>query len=331
MPDTAEFENLTRPYRAELLAHSYRMLASIHDAEDAVQDTYLRAWRGYDRFAGRSSLRTWLYRIATNTCLRALENRGRRAMPTGLGGPAPDPAAHLSQWPELPWLEPLPDGMVAGSRPGTNDPAEAVGHRHQVRLALIATLQHLPPRQRAVLILREVLEFSAAEVAEMLQISASAVHSLRQRARDQLTRAELHAEDIVEPGSAPERELLEEYVRAMQDYDIASLIAVFTRDAIWEMPPFPAWFQGAGAIGQMVAAQSPAQGPGDHLLVPTAANGQPAFGLYLPDEQGTHRAFNVQVLRLTPAGISHVACFFDLRLFARFGLPESVPAPSPPR
>lgn len=321
---SGDFEHRTRPYRPELLAHSYRMLGSIHDAEDAVQETYLRAWRGYGGFEGRSSIRTWLYRIATNACLRAVENRGRRALPTGLGGPGEDPEASLAESPELSWLEPVPDSMLGG---GTNDAGDPLGTvtRHQsVRLAFIAALQYLPPRQRGVLVLREVLSFSAAEVAAMLETTPAAVNSLLQRARVQLDRAHLEESHVAEPRSPEQRELLDRYVTAMHANDIEGLVGVLTADAIWEMPPYPAWFRGAPTIGRMVAAQSPAQGPGDHLLVPTSANGQPAFGLYLPDEHGVHRAFNLQVLTLTPAGISHIVAFFDLRLFARFGLPESV-------
>jgi RNA polymerase sigma-70 factor, ECF subfamily len=301
------------------------MLASIHDAEDAVQETYLHAWRGYGAFEGRSSIRTWLYRIATNTCLRALENRGRRALPTDLGGPGQDPAAHLAQWPEIPWLEPIPDTLLGPGAPVTGDPLATATQRHSVRLAFIAALQHLPPRQRAVLILREVLAFSAAEVGAMLDTTPTAVNSLLQRARVQLDRARPEESHIAEPEPSEQRKLLDRYVMAMQEHDIESLVAVLTADAVWEMPPFPAWFSGARMIGRMVAAQSPARGPGDHLLLPTAANGQPAFGLYLPDEHGLHRAFNLQVLTLTPGGIAHIAAFFDLGLFSRFGLADTVP------
>ncbi|NUL43922.1 sigma-70 family RNA polymerase sigma factor [Cellulosimicrobium funkei] len=318
-----DFDQRTRPYRPELLAHSYRMLGSIHDAEDAVQETYLRAWRGYEDFEGRSSIRTWLYRITTNACLRALENRGRRPLPTGLGGPCEDPEAPLTEWPELPWLEPVPDAMLGGHASEAGDPLTAVTRRQSVRLAFIAALQHLPSRQRAVLVLREVLAFSAAEVAAMLETTPAAVNSLLQRARAQIDHAHPEEGRVAEPGAREQRELLDRYVTAMHANDIDGLVAVLTADAVWEMPPYPAWFRGARTIGRMVDAQSPAQYSGDHLLVPTAANGQPAFGLYLPDEHGVHRAFNLQVLTLTPAGISHIVAFFDLRLFARFGLAET--------
>lgn len=322
MTEVSDFERRTRPYRGELLAHSYRMLASIQDAEDAVQETYLRAWRAYDGFEERSSIRTWLFRIATRACLRAVENRSRRALPTGLGGPSQDVAGDLPQWPELPWIEPAPHTIVGA---GEDDAPDAVVERRQsVRLAFIAALQHLPPRQRAVLVLRDVLVFSAAETAEMLGTTPAAVNSLGQRARARIDAVGPDAGDLAEPGSADERDLLDRYVTAMHDDDIDGLVATLTADAVYEMPPFAAWFRGASTIGRMVDAQSPAQAPGDHVLVPTVANRQPAFGLYLPDADGVHRAFNLQVLDVTPTGISHVVIFFDLRLFARFGLPDAV-------
>ena len=195
--------------------------------------------------------------------------------------------------------------------------------RHSIRLAFIAALQHLPPRQRAVFVLREVLTFSAAEVATMLETTPVAVNSLLQRARAQLEHTHLDEGGVTEPDDREQRELVDRYVTAMHANDIEGLVETLTADAVWEMPPFPAWFEGAAKIGEMVAAQSPAQQPGDHLLVPTKANGQPAFGLYLPDDDGVHRAFNLQVLTLTRTGISHIVAFFDLRLFARFGLPET--------
>jgi RNA polymerase sigma-70 factor, ECF subfamily len=314
------------PFRRELLAHCYRMLGSVHDAEDLVQETYLRAWRSYDRFEGRSSLRTWLYRIATRACLTALESRGRRPMPTGLGAPSSDPGDPLVQQPEVPWLEPVPDAMV-GADP--SDPAAIVTSRESIRLAFVAAMQHLPPRQRAVLILREVLSWQASEVAELLDTTTAAVNSALQRARAHLDQVAPTEDDIVEPTAAAERELLDRYVAAFEDKDIAAIVELFTKDAVWEMPPFTAWYQGAEDIGRLVDTQCPANGPGDMRLVRTRANGQPAFGLYMRGDDGVYRPFNLPVLTLSASGVTHVSSFFDLRLFETFGLPQTMPAQPP--
>ncbi|HEX6325229.1 MAG TPA: RNA polymerase subunit sigma-70, partial [Jiangellaceae bacterium] len=217
VPTREDFVQAADPYRKELLAHCYRMLGSVHDAEDLVQETYLRAWRAFDKFEGRSSVRTWLYRIATSACLNALESRSRRPLPTGLGEPAAEAGAALVEKPEVPWLEPIPDALVDTGR---SDPAATVTARQSVRLAFIAALQHLPPRQRAVLVLRDVLQFRAAEVAEAVGISTAAVNSLLQRARAQLDEAALREEEITEPASLDERALLDRYVKAFQDYDV---------------------------------------------------------------------------------------------------------------
>lgn len=321
-----DFLRLADPFRRELLAHCYRMLGSVHDAEDLVQETYLRAWRSYDRFEGRSSLRTWLHRIATRACLTALESRSRRPLPTGLGTPAADPTDTLVQQPEMPWLEPVPDGMVGVER---SDPAAIVTARQSVRLAFIAALQHLPPRQRAVLILRDVLQWRAAEVADLLDTTTPAVNSLLQRARAQLDEAAPSEDDVVEPEAPDQRELLDRYVAAFEAKDIPAIVELFTKDAVWEMPPFTAWYQGAEDIGRLVDAQCPAEGPGDMRLIPTRANGQPAFGLYMRDGDA-YRPFNLPVLTLSSSGVTHVASFFDLRLFATFGLPETLPAERQP-
>ena len=321
-PVREDFVQAADPYRRELLAHCYRMLGSVQDAEDLVQETYLRAWRAYDRFEGRSSLRTWLYRIATSACLSALESRSRRPLPTGLGEPSAEADAALVKKTDVPWLEPIPDVFVDG---GESDPAAAVTSRQSVRLAFIAALQHLPPRQRAVLVLRDVLQFKAAEVAEAVGVSTAAVNSLLQRARAQLDEASLREEEISEPTSAEQRELLDRYVKAFEDYDVPAIVELFTSDAVWEMPPFTAWYQGPETIGQLIATKCPAEGPGDQVLVPTTANGQPAFGLYMLGEDGVHRAFHLQVLDVTPAGVRHVAAFFDTSLFEKFGLPTVLP------
>jgi RNA polymerase sigma-70 factor (ECF subfamily) len=326
MANTSVDEDFLRqadPYRRELLAHCYRMLGSVHDAEDLVQETYLRAWRSYDRFEGRSSVRTWLHRIATRACLTALETRSRRPLPTGLGAPGSDASDTLVQRPEVAWLEPMPDAML-----GTEaaDPATIVTARHSVRLALIAALQHLPPRQRAVLILRDVLNWRAAEVAELLDTTTVAVNSILQRARAQLDQAAPTEDEIVEPTGTEERQLIDRYVTAFEAKDIPGIVELFTKDAVWEMPPFTGWYQGADNIGRLVDTQCPAEGPGDLRLIPTRANGQPAFGAYLRGDDGVHRPFQLHVLSIAGSGLTHVVAFFDLSLFPTFGLPAVAPA-----
>jgi RNA polymerase sigma-70 factor (ECF subfamily) len=317
-----DFDEVTRPYRRELLAHCYRMLGSVHEAEDLVQETYLRAWRAYDGFEGRSSLRTWLYRIATNACLNALDSRRRRPLPTGLGAPSSDPADPLVERGEVPWLEPVPDALVMGE---SADPATVVTTRSSVRLALVAALQHLPPRQRAVLVLREVMRMSAAEVAEMLDTTVAAVNSSLQRARAQLAAAGLSEDDVTEPTDPRRRALLESYVKALEAKDVRAIAAVFAEDAIWEMPPFVSWYRGADAIGELVGTHCPAE-PGGLRAVPTSANGAPAYGIYLRDEDGGWDAFQLHVLTVTGERISHVVSFFDLTLFPTFGLPMRLDA-----
>ncbi|WP_407652678.1 sigma-70 family RNA polymerase sigma factor [Amycolatopsis cynarae] len=320
-PAGADFLRQADPYRRELLAHCYRMLGSVHDAEDLVQETYLRAWRAYDRFEGRSSLRTWLYRIATRVCLTALEGREKRPLPTGLGAPGSQAGDPLVERDEVPWLEPVPDAMTGVE---SGDPAAIVTSRESIRLALIAALQYLPPRQRAVLILRDVLQWRAAEVAQVLDTTTTAVNSILQRARAQLDQTAPHENEVVEPSAADQRELLEKFVTAFERKDIAAMVELFTKDAIWEMPPFTGWYQGAENIARLIDTQCPAQGPGDMRLVPLRANGQPGFGLYLRDGE-VYRPFNMPVLTLSASGVEHVTCFFDTGLFTLFGLPETLP------
>lgn len=316
-----DFPKLADPFRRELLAHCYRMLGSVHDAEDLVQETYLRAWRAYDKFEGRSSMRTWLHRIATNTCLDALESRSKRPLPTGLGAPSTDPSATLVEQHEVPWLEPVPDAMVGADGA---DPAAIVTSRESIRLAFIAALQHLPPRQRAVLILRDVLRWKAAEVAELLDTTTASVNSALQRARTQLEKAGPSEENATEPLTDEQRELLDRYVAAFEIKDISAIVKLFTEEAIWEMPPFTGWYHGPEDIGTLVDVQCPA-GPGELRLTPTAMNGQPAFGMYMRGEDGVFRPFQLMVLTLSGSRVAHVVSFFETGFFAHFGLPDTLP------
>lgn len=290
------------------------MTGSLHDAEDLVQETFLRAWKAYDRFEGKSSVRTWLHRIATNTCLTALEGRQRRPLPTGLGAPSSDPTAELVERTEVPWLEPLPDVPT--------DPSDIVGSRESVRLAFVAALQHLSPRQRAVLVLREVLQWKAAEVAGAIGTSTAAVNSLLQRARSQLESVGPSADDrLAAPDSADAQERLARYIAAFEDYDVDRLVEMFTSEAIWEMPPYVGWYQGPQSIATLIREQCPAQAAGDMRLIPLVANGQPAAAMYMRDGEH-HLPFQLHVLDVTDSGVSHVVAFLDTSLFPKFGLPD---------
>jgi len=314
-----DFSADAEPYRRELLAHCYRMTGSLHDAEDLVQETYLRAWKSYDRFEGRSSIRTWLHRIATNTCLSALEGRQRRPLPTGLGGSGADPTAELVERREVPWLEPLPQL--------TDDPADPsviVGSRESVRLAFVAALQHLSARQRAVLLLRDVLQWRSAEVAEAIGTTTIAVNSLLQRARSQLEAVRPSADDpLPAPDSAETQDLLDRYIAAFEAYDIDRLTELFTAEAIWEMPPYVGWYQGPQNIAALIHRQCPAESPGDMRLLPLVANGQPAAAMYMRSGE-VHVPFQLHVLDITADGVSHAVAFLDDALFAKFGLPDSL-------
>ena len=328
MTDTAvegDFQTLAEPYRRELLAYCYRMLGSVHDAEDLVQETYLRAWKAYERFEGRSSLRTWLYRIATNACMTALEGRGRRPLPSGLGAPSSDPEGELAFAPEVPWVEPVPDAMVGA---GLSDPATIVTTRESIRLALITALQHLPSRQRAVLIMRDVLAWRAAEVAELLGTTTIAVNSMLQRARTQISQLAPAEDTVSELETAEQRQLLERYVAAFENYDTTELVKLFTADAVWEMPPISGWYQTPDDIVRLTKTQCPADGPGDMRLLPTQANGGPAFGMYMRGDDGAHRAFQLHVVHMRGPAVDHVVAFLDTSLFPVFGLPDVLPTAS---
>ncbi len=315
-----DFDALTARYGRELLAHCYRMSGSSHEAEDLLQETLLRAWKSSSSFEGRSSVRTWLYRIATNVCLTNLEGRPRRPLPSGLGTPDQPAGDALEQDHEVAWLEPIPDAAVV------------VAERDTIRLAFIAALQHLPARQRAVLILRDVLRWSAAEVAQALETTVAAVNSALQRAHAQMRERGL-TEDTVQPDLDQAQEvMLQRYVEAFWRKDIDAIVSMLKADAIWEMPPFTGWYHGARTIGALIDGQCPG-GVHDMPMVRTLANGQPAFGLYMRVPDGSFVPFHLQVLDLEGDQVRHVGAFFDTALFARFGLPEHLPAgyvPDPP-
>jgi len=311
------FPEVAARYRRELLAHCYRMTGSFYEAEDLVQETYLRAWRSYDGFEGRASVRTWLYRIATNVCLTNLEGRDRRPMPAGLGAPDAVVGDRLIEDHEVPWLEPVPDAAIV------------VEERDSIRLAFVAALQHLPARQRAVLILRDVLRWSAAETAEALEMTAVAVNSALQRAHAQLAERGL-TEDTVSPVlDADQQALLEKYVDAFWRKDISAIVGLLKQDAVWEMPPFTGWYLGAETIGRLIDTECPG-GSHDMPMIATWANGQPAFGLYMRQPDGSFAPFQLQVLTLDGDRVAHVGAFFDPRLFSAFGLPRSLPAAARP-
>jgi RNA polymerase sigma-70 factor (ECF subfamily) len=318
LPDDGEFARLAEPFRRELLAHCYRMLGSADEAEDLVQETYLRAWRSYGTFEGRSSLRVWLYRIATNACLTALRHRGRRALPSGLGGPDDDPGTSpIGADPDVAWLQPIADTLVT---PQSEDPAAIVATRESLRLALIASLQYLPARQRAVFILREVLAFPAAEVAIMLDTSTAAVKSTLQRARARIDEVDTAREKLSEPTEPRARALLDQYVAGFENADTAALEQALRTDAAIEMVGTRVWFSGRTTclryLSQVIGS------PGDWRMIPALANGQPAAAAYHRGSDGVHRAYGLGVLTTTEAGIARITVFGGgPGLVTRFGLP----------
>ncbi|CAM3333680.1 sigma-70 family RNA polymerase sigma factor [Kibdelosporangium persicum] len=309
MTSTEDFTRLADPFRRELLVHCYRMLGSVHDAEDTVQETFLQAWRAFDGFEGRSSLRTWLYRIATRACLKALEKGKRRPLPHGLGTAPGDPGEPLAgPRREMLWLEPFPT------------PAETVDARQTTRLALIAALQHLPPRQRAVLILRDVLMWHAHEVAELLDITVAATNSLLQRARAHV--GDLSQDDVLEPADPGAIATVERLVRAFENADNAALMRLLTDDAVWEMPPIPSWFTGRAAIGRFLANLGWCTAPDNVKFARIRANDQPALAWWLRDyEGGLYHAHCIEVLTVTADGVKHATSFMNPELFPFFGLP----------
>lgn len=332
--DEQAFRALTDPHRRELQVHCYRILGSVQDAEDLVQETLLAAWRGLAEFEGRSSLRSWLYRIATNVCLDAQRGRQRRARPMELGSASPPDAAHLgAMLPEHRWVSPIADARVVAD---DGDPAEVAMARETIRLAFVTALQHLPSRQRAVLILCDVLRWQASEVAALLDTSVAAVNSARQRAR--ATLAAVQAADATSGsgarsdsdsgsgsavGDAAQQDLLAQYVDAFERYDVARLVTLLRDDATQTMPPYAMWIQGAANVGRWLLG--PGIGCRGSRLLPTAANGCPAFGQYRVDVDGGHRPWALQVIELSGDRISALHSFLDTNLFAAFGLPDRLP------
>jgi RNA polymerase sigma-70 factor (ECF subfamily) len=319
-PDAGKLEDQLEQHRAELRAYCYRMLGSPFEAEDAVQETFIRAWRGFERFEGRAALRSWLYRIATNVSLDMLNGRERRARPMDLG-PAREPVeSNLNTLPEVTWIEPIPDDGLVFSPAA--DPADVAVSRETIRLAFVAALQHLPPRQRAVLILCEVLRWKAAEVAELLDTSVASVNSALQRARATLEESNLSAADTPPSVDAADAELLARYVQAFEQYDMDALTSLIREDATQSMPPFDLWLSGRDDILSWWVG--PGAGCRGSRVIPTVtANGSPAFGQYKPSESGSgYEPWALQVLEIAGGRIVEFTFFLDTaRVFPLFGLP----------
>jgi RNA polymerase sigma-70 factor (ECF subfamily) len=320
MPEvkTEGFEAATSTYRKELFAHCYRMTGSVHEAEDMVQETYVRAWQGFGRFEQRSSLRTWLYRIATNVCLTALDRRRRRPMPSGLGPPSLEPLSPTRAAPSgLHWLEPVPDHLVIDER---GDPADVVVARHRVRLALVAGLQLLPTRQRAAFILCDVLDLTAPGAAEVLGVSVGALKSLLQRARARLGELPLSDEDLAEPSSIGARHVLDRYLAAFRNSDMASIKRLLAEDAALEMTGTTTWFSGKATCVPFINAYG-IGAPGDWQMVPLHANGQLGAAAYHVSDGDRYQPFAIVVLATTATHIKRISLFAEPALFASFDLP----------
>jgi len=318
-PGADRLESRLEQHRVELTAYCYRMLGSSFEAEDAVQETLIRAWRALDRFEGRAALRSWLYRIATNVCLDMLNGRERRARPMDLG-PARQPIAeNLNTLPEVTWIQPIPDGLVVPE----GDPADVAVARETIRLAFVAALQHLPPRQRAVLILCEVLRWQATEVAELLDTSVASVNSALQRVRATLEASDLDSSAAAPALDRPDRELLARYVEAFERYDMEALTSLIHEDATQSMPPFDLWLSGRDDIFAWWVG--PGAGCRGSRVIPTvAANGSPAFGQYKPSETGEgYDPWALQVLEISDGRIVELTFFLATEtLFPLFGLPD---------
>jgi RNA polymerase sigma-70 factor, ECF subfamily len=320
---TPSVEQRLEQYRGELTGYCYRMLGSTFEAEDAVQETMVRAWKSIDRFEGRAALRSWLYRIATNVCLDALNGRQRRARPMDLGpAGSADAEFHGGVLPEAAWLEPIPDSRTIAAEA---DPAELAASRETLRLAFVNALQHLPARQRAVLILREVLRWQASEVAELLDTSVASVNSALQRARAQLADNDLTPDTPVEPLDDAHRELLDRYVAAFEQYDMDALTGLLQEDATLSMPPFELWLQGVDEVRAWFEGHG--IGCKGSRLLPISANGCPGFAQYRPSPAGGWEPWALQVLEISDGRIAHLNSFLDThRLFPLFGLPARLDA-----
>ncbi|MGW3959976.1 RNA polymerase subunit sigma-70 [Amycolatopsis sp. NPDC005003] len=315
---TDQFDAATAPFRRELFAHCYRMTGSIGDAEDLVQETYLRAWQAFDRFERRSSVRTWMYRIATNACLSALHRDRRRPLPSGLGPPSTDPYAATAPAPAgVSWLEPVPDRLVVDD---LSDPAEVMAARHRVRLALVAMLQVLPPRQRAAVILAEALDLPAVAAAEILDVSVAAAKSLLQRGRARLAEAAVDEADVAEPTDQGARRVLDRYMAAFEQADHAAIKRLLAEEAVLEMTGTSTWFSGKATCAPFITAQAIGH-PGDWAMVPLRANGRLGAAAYHRDSDQTHRAFAIVVLATTRSHLSRITLFSDPGLFGHFALP----------
>jgi RNA polymerase sigma-70 factor, ECF subfamily len=322
-PRAAELERLLEDHRAVLTGYCYRMLGSAFEADDAVQETLVRAWRAFDRFDGSGSLRPWLYRIATNVCLTMLARRQRRALPMDVGPAGVEPSVSrrgVRASTDTPWVGPVPEGLVVAA---DGDPAALTVERESIRLAFVAALQYLRPRQRAVLILHDVLRWKAREIAELLDTSTVSVNSILRRARAALAKRDLATVDPVDPTDQEQRELLARYVRAFQRSDVESLVSLLHADATMAMPPSPLWLDGRLDICKWFLSDACG---GPVQLVPTTANGCPAFGVYrLAETGGRYEPFAVEVVELAGGRIRSMHFFIDATLFPVFGLPASPP------
>ncbi|SCL16907.1 RNA polymerase, sigma subunit, ECF family [Micromonospora inyonensis] len=323
--DDEAFDYLVAPLRRELHAHCYRMLGSTHDADDALQDALLRAWRGLARFEGRSSLRSWLYAVATRVCLDTVAARGRRALPVDLGPASDNPVLGVAPLGRVAWLGPYPDGELTD---GPAHPGARYEQREAVELAFVAALQHLPGNQRAALLLFEVLGFSAAEIATMMNTSTTSVNSALARARRLVAErvgpsSQQHT--LRKIGDARLRQIVDGYASALENADADALVALLTEDVTWSMPPLPAWYAGIRTVTDF-AVRVPLTGCGTWRHLPTHANGQPAVASYLDaDGSGTHRAWSIDVLTLRGDRVASITSFLDPGVFRRFGLPASLP------